>query len=227
MPLPTTQQSYAAAVLDLLTDSINHNLRKRLDTKLYIQGVTVLWRLLTHLAKSRTKLNYHWAELWRSLLSFVRFLNTYEGELKTLPRVSELVDALVDVLTLALTTGEAFLPDASAYDDFFYKLVESGEALTKLRDLFVLAKPNETSNINTLIGVSKHYQELIESQRAKKEHLGPRDVSQIIKQGYETLSIEAKEGLEQVEKYREADHKAELKKIARVAVADAAALVAG
>ena len=82
--------------------------------------------------------------------------------------------------TLALTSGEAFLPDSAAYDDLFYKLVESGEALTKLRDAYELTSgsnptaakaADKRSSINVLISVSEHYQELINQQRSKKEHL--------------------------------------------------------
>ena len=47
----------------------------------------------------------------------------------------------------------------------------------------------------------------------------------MIKQGYETLSIQAKEGLDHWDKFREADHKMILKKIARVAVEDAKSLI--
>lgn len=201
---------------------MNHNLRKRLDAHFYNQSIAVLSRILSHLAKSRTKLIYHWAEVWRSLLSFVRFLTTYADDLKTLSGTSQLVTSLTDLLTVALTNGEAFLPDASAYDDLFYKLVESGEALIKFRDVYSLSKPDANTPINTLIGVSKHYQELIETQKSKSTHLTPREVNKIIKQGYDTLSIETKEGLDHVEKFREADYKVELKKIARVAVTDAA-----
>ena len=229
LPLPKGDRPYAAAIVDLLTDGINHNLRKRLDTSFYIQTLTVLSRLLSYLAKSRTKLAYHWSELWRSLLSFVRFLTTYADDLKALSRTTELVQALVDLLTLSLTSGEIFLPDAAAYDDLFYKLIESGDALIQLRDTFALASASEKqqdSHINTLIGVSKHYQELIDSQRAKKEHLSPREVSKIIKRGYETLSIEAKEGPEAAEGgYREVEFRSVLKRVARVAVADAANIV--
>jgi hypothetical protein len=133
----------------------------------------------------------------------------------------------VELLTLALTTGETFLPDAAAYDDLFYKLVESGQSLIKLRDAYSLSTEAEkNSHINTLIGVSTHYQELIDSQRAKKEHLSPREVSKIIKQGYETLSLEGKEGPEAAESgYREVEFRSMLKRVARVAVADAANLV--
>ncbi|KAK4507106.1 hypothetical protein PRZ48_000840 [Zasmidium cellare] len=225
LPLPRHERPYIATIIDLVIDGINHNLRKRLDTHFYNQSIAVLSRVLAHLAKSRTKVTYHWAEVWRSLLSFVRFLITYADDLKTLSSTSQLVAALTDLLTVALTNGEAFLPDAAAYDDLFYKLVESGEALIKFRDVYNLSKPDANTPINTLIGVSKHYQELIETQKSKSTHLTPREVNKIIKQGYDTLSIETKEGLDHVEKFREADYKVELKKIARVAVTDAAQLV--
>ncbi|KAK4547926.1 hypothetical protein LTR36_010645 [Oleoguttula mirabilis] len=228
LPLPTkVDRSYAAAIVDLLMDGINHNLRKKLDTGFYLQSLTVLSRLLTFLAKSRTKVVCHWSELWRSLLSFVRFMNQYADDMKFLSGTDELVRGLVDVLALALTAGEGFLPDAKDYDDLFYKLVESGDALVKFRDIyFPSVSADAKTPINTLIGVSQHYQELIESQRAKREHLSPREINKIIKQGYETLSFAAKEGAEQqIAGHREADHKVVLKKIARVAVADAAALV--
>lgn len=226
LPLPKGDRTYTAAIMDITVDGINHNLRKRLDTNFYRQSIAVMSRVLSYLAKSRAKLDYHWSELWRSLLSFVRFLTTYADDLKVLSGTQELITSLVDVLTIALSSGEAFLPNAAAYDDLFYKLVESGEALVKLRDMYALSKPDANTPINTLIGVSKHYQELIETQKSKSTHLTPREVSKIIKQGYDTLSIETKEGLDHVEQYREADHKVELKKITRVAVNDAASLVA-
>lgn len=225
LPVAKAERPYAAAILDIMTDGINHNLRKRLDTAFYIQSITVLTRLLSYLAKSRTKFTHHWSELWRSLLSFVRFLTTYPDDLKSLSRTTELVQVLVDLLTLALTAGESFLPDAAAYDDLFYKLVESGEALVKLRDTYSLGSADEKkAHVNTLISVSKHYQELIDSERAKREHLTPKEVANIIKKGYETLSLEEKD-LDSHARFREVEHKTALKRIARVVVADAANIV--
>ncbi|KAK4953179.1 hypothetical protein LTR10_008885 [Elasticomyces elasticus] len=227
LPLPKGDRSYAASIIDLLVDGMNHNLRKRLDTAFYTQTLTVMTRMLTYLTKSRTKLQYHWSELWRSLLSFVRFLNQYAEDIRTLPGSTHMVQALVDLLALALTGGEAILPDAAAYDDLFYKLLESGDALVKLRDTYQLGKSGDKqAAINTLIGVSQHYAELIESQKAKKEHLSPREVQKIIRQGYDTLNVEAKDGDQaQVRGFREADHRSELKKIVRVVVADAVVVI--
>jgi len=225
-PSTKEERPYVAAILDILIDGINHNLRKRLDTIFYKQSIVVLSRILGHLSKTRTKLPYHWSELWRSLLSFVRFLTTYAEDLNLLHGTSDVVQTLVDLLTLALNTGESFLPDSASYDDLFYKLVESGQALTDLRTAYNLAKPDERTSINTLIGVSTHYRDLIdEHHKGKSTNLSPAEVAKIIKTGYETLSIETREGLEIGKRFREADSKGVVKKVTRVAVADAARLV--
>jgi hypothetical protein len=221
------QQPYVAAILDILVDGINHNLRKRLDAIFYKQSIVVLSRILSHLSKTRIKLPYHWSELWRSLLSFVRFLTTYAEELNTLHGTPDVVQSLVDLLTLSLNIGESFLPDSASYDDLFYKLVESGEALTNLRTAYSLAKPDERASINTLIGVSAHYRDMIDKHhKGKSTNLSPAEVAKIIKMGYETLSIETREGLEIGKRFREADSKSVVKKVTRMAVADAARLVA-
>lgn len=60
----------------------------------------------------------------------------------------------------------------------------------------------------------------------KKKNLSPREVHRIIKQGYDTLSIQPPEGLSAWTKWREAEWKSELKRAARCAVDDAKQLVA-
>lgn len=60
---------------------------------------------------------------------------------------------------------------------------------------------------------------------ARKKNLGPREVHRIIKQGYETLSIQSPEGLHAWTRWRETEWKGELKRGARYAVEDARELV--
>ena len=151
----------------------------------------------------------------------MRFLITYEGDIKSNYKSTEMIGMVVKVLGLALSSGENFLPDPATYDDLFYKLVESGDMLVKFRDTFDL---KQSGPMQTLINVSSHYQSLLEGSeagKARKKHLSPQEVSIVIKQGYETLSIDANEGLDRSEKFREADFKTLIKKIARVAVGDA------
>ena len=167
------------------------------------------------------RITYHWSELWRALLSFFRFLTTYADDVHTNYRSLEMVEVLVNLLAYALSNGENFLPDPASYDDLFYKLVETGDTLTKFRDAFGLAN---NGSMQTLVNVSSHYHALLENGdkgRSRSKNLSPQEVSVVIKQGYETLSIEAGEGLDRWTRFREADVKILLKKIARAAVEDA------
>ncbi|KAL5321592.1 hypothetical protein ACEPPN_009552 [Leptodophora sp. 'Broadleaf-Isolate-01'] len=210
----------AASLLDTMIDGINHNLRRRLDVELYIICVGIILRIISHLSRSRTRLNYHWSELFRSLLSLVRFLTTYQADLKSSMHIETLLDDLVNLIALSLSAGESFLPTPAAYDDLFYKLVETGENLVKFRDSYDLGK-RPTSSIDTLISVSTHYNQLLDDGASRRgKHLTSAQVAGVIKQGYETLSIQAKEGLDSWDKYREADRRTFLKKMARTTVAD-------
>ncbi|CAN9432582.1 unnamed protein product [Alternaria sp. RS040] len=164
-------------------------------------------------------------KLWRTLLSFVRFLTTYESDIKSNYKSNKMIDLLVNLLAFALSSGENFLPDPAAYDDLFYKLVESGDTLVKFRDAFGLtSSAGKQGSMQTLINVSNHYQTLLNDKGKARKHLSPQEVHAVIKQGYETLSIDASEGLDRWDKFREADHKSTLKKIARVVVEDARGL---
>lgn len=136
-----------------------------------------------------------------------------------------MVDTLVSLLAFALSSGENFLPDPASYDDLFYKLTESGDVLVKFRDAFGLS--SKSGPMQSLINVSSHYHSLLEggeNGKARSKNLSPREVSNVIKQGYETLSIDTSEGLDRWEKFREADYKSVLKRTARAVVEDAKSL---
>jgi len=226
LPLVKGDRMLVVSILDTMIDGINHNLRRRLDVDLYILSVGIILRLISHLSRSRTRLAYHWSELFRSLLSLVRFLTSYTADLKHLPRIEILLDSLVNLIALSLSAGEAFLPNPAAYDDLFYKLVETGEILVKFRDNYDLEK-RPTNSIDTLISVSTHYKQLLSdgSTGRSGKYLTSAQVAGVIKQGYETLSIQAKEGLDSWDRYREADERVFLKKMARTVVGDVKALI--
>ena len=164
-----------------------------------------------------------------------------------------MLDTLTNIIALSLSTGDQFLPSTAEYDDLFYKLVETGDGLVKFRDLYGLSDRNKDrsaggrNSISILIGVSEHYYRLIDENlknNTKKatafslvsggetRTLSPSQGSEVIKNGYETLSIgndadgAGKERLGDWEKYREAgEARGVLKKIARVVVADAKGLM--
>ena len=210
---------------------------------------------------NKIRLSYHWSELWRTLLSLMRFLTTYVSDLSGSPHIDTLATTLVDLIAFCVSTGDTFLPDPASYDDLFYKLVETGPIISKFRDVYI-AKPSSSTSasikaadptatttkdvhvaaIDTLISVSTHFYTLLfnpdQSADAKpdaqstapipatqKKNLSPREVHRIIKQGYETLSIQSPDGLSAWTRYRETDWKPELKRAARCVVDDARQLV--
>ncbi|KEZ45446.1 Uncharacterized protein SAPIO_CDS1754 [Scedosporium apiospermum] len=224
LPLVKGERPLAAALLDTMMDGINHNLRRRLDVGLYTLCVGITLRILSYMSRTKTRLAYHWAELFRSLLSLIRFLTTYTADVKDLPNVGTLLDHVVNVLALALSAGESFLPTPAAYDDLFYKVVETGDVLVKFRDNFGLGSRNSNS-IDTLVSVSTHYKQMLADgggggAKKGRQQLTSLQVAEVIKQGYETLSIQATEGLDRWERFREADERTLLKKMAREAVGD-------
>lgn len=207
---------------------------------------------------NKIRLAYHWSELWRTLLSLMRFLTTYASDLSSNPHINTLTTTLVDLVAFCVSTGDTFLPDPTSYDDLFYKLVETGPIITRFRDVYSLKPQSATSTtatkksdgqgnsdvhaaaIDTLISVSTHFYTLLfnpdqESQTTGdtpapvpanlKKNLSPREVHRIIKQGYETLSIQPPDGLSAWTRWRETDWKTELKRVARCAVDDARQLV--
>lgn len=164
------------------------------------------------------------------MLSFLRFLLTYTDDIRSIRGSSVMIDRLVNILAFSLSYGENFLPDSASYDDLFYKLVETGDILAKFRDSFRLTDQSGVSSIQTLLSVSSHYHALLEGDgkgKPRSKNLSPHEVTVVIKQGYDTLSIEASEELDRWDRFREADFKTALKKIARAVVDDAKVLIEG
>ena len=234
LPQVKGERVLATSFLDALIDGINHNLRKRLDVGLYTLCLGIMLRLISYLSRSRTRLSYHWSEFFRSLLSLIRFLTTYTADLKDLSQVEILLDHVVNLVALSLSAGEAFLPTPAAYDDLFYKVVESGEILTKFKQEYNLGTRSSNS-IDTLINVSTHYKQMLNEGGGLSKGRGgagkgasgltTNQVTEVIKQGYESLSIQAKEGLDTWDSYREADERTLLKRMARTAVGDVRIMV--
>lgn len=150
------------------------------------------------------------------------------------PDLPLLINPFLATLALAVTSGDSFLPDPAAYDDLFYKLVETGDHLNRFKKAFELhlrtpepltAVPVGpiAAPIDILIKVSAHYHDLVEAEKGKgrmSNNLSPREVSKVIRQGYETLSVPAMDGLDRWVRFREGDERGMLKRVARMAVED-------
>ncbi|KAJ6113944.1 hypothetical protein N7523_007261 [Penicillium sp. IBT 18751x] len=254
LPLVAGDRVPATVILDIMIDTLTHNLRRRLDVNIYSHVIAITLRILTYLSMNKIRLTYHWSELWRTLLSTTRFLTTYATDLASNPKINTLTTSLADLMAFTVSAGDTFLPDPASYDDLFYKLVETGPVISKFRDVYFpkereKEKDTHSAAVETLLSVSTHFYTLLFQSDGentavapspkpdgeptpvalpaiKKKNLSPREVHRIIKQGYDTLSIQPPEGLTTWSKWRETEWKSELKRAARCAVDDARQIVA-
>lgn len=234
-PLVTAARVPATAILDICTDVLSHNLRKRLDVHLYSLALGIMLRIVTYLELSKTRLSHHWAYIWGALVSLMRFLTQYAADLKHLRGIrEELCASLANLAAFCLSKGDGFMPDPASFDDFFYKLIESNDVLHKFKEAYcdrpVSSSASSSSSdtlprsVEALISVSSHYHDLLKAQHGKKTHQSPAAIQKVIKEGYETLNLEADDGFGQWERWRESNWKPELKRMIRVAVEDARVL---
>ena len=254
--LPPTPKPRAPAcqILDIAIDTINHNLRRRLDLDLYTASLQLIHRILICLAQNHIHLLYHWSLLWQTLLSLIRFLQTYVTDLT--PQAAELnllIAPLLKSLALAIAHGNAFLPDPTAYDDLFYKLVEHADTLEKFKTTFKLtsnptsasALANTTASttssagattshtpIDVLISTAAHFHAILEEEKGKgrvRAALSAREVNRVIREGHKSLEVVDVSGMgvESFEVWREGEERGMVKKAGRAAVEDARRRVKG
>lgn len=146
------------------------------------------------------------------------------------------------LISLALTAGEAFLPDPASYDDLLYKLFEASDVLAKFRETHaalltsndgdIRDGPNLATDLDFLLATAEKCKELISQANGGKglsSNASPQQVIKVLRQGYEGLqeSIQAhrKAGgqaqLASLEPYRERGWRSLIKRIGRVVVSDA------
>ncbi|RAL09724.1 ARMH3 family protein [Aspergillus homomorphus CBS 101889] len=155
LPLVTGERVLTTAIFDILVDTLTHNLRRRLDVNLYSHCIAIFLRLLTHLSKNKIRLAYHWSELWRTLLSLMRFLTSYVSDLlSSTPHIHTLTTTLVNLIAFCVSAGDTFLPDPASYDDLFYKLVETGPIIAKFRDVYHFKGASTSSSIHNPVATS-------------------------------------------------------------------------
>ena len=231
--LPSTFSSrpLAAQIIDVALDAVNHNLRRRLDIELYTAALHLIQRLMICMAQNHIRFPYHWPLLWQSLLSLIRFLQSYAADLTSAHSAESLqmlFTPLFNSLALAVARGTQFLPDTASYDDLSYKLVEQHKTLTDFKAAFPsLATPatGASSPIDLLIATAAHFHGVLEAEREKgrvRSTLSTKEVNRVIRAGYESLDVPeiGSMGVESFQVWRETEERGFMKKVARIAVED-------
>ncbi|KAI5835984.1 hypothetical protein K523DRAFT_259495 [Schizophyllum commune Tattone D] len=181
LPAPKAGRAPLCAVLDCCVLWLRHNLHKRIEAHMYryefpsqdnrqklIDCRMCIWichRIVWDLQVWRTRLDYHWSELWAATLGLLTFLSTKLGDLLTTGEIEALISEAstsssscrYKVLTRPCRrypscTSQRFLPTPEALHVFIvsvksYELVRSADSLKKQAPLLKdLALPQRSSS---------------------------------------------------------------------------------
>lgn len=209
LPLVSEPRLLIEGVLDAIQCALRYNMKASLDTDMYNLAFTVLFQVIHLLRANKYKLSYIWSELWKTIISLVKFINSHPPSTNAAPAYEKLSKSISLVLASALIHGDDILSDTKDYEDLLYKFMESSVAFEKFNKLFPgLASTPSMSVINAAIN---HYKKLLQEQpgTAKKSFfsfviggggatsasaaantdLTPQKVSEIIRKGFDTLSL--------------------------------------
>lgn len=244
LPTVTSPRPAACTILDITIDTLSHNLRRRLDVGLYSSSLAIILRVLATLASTTTRLKYHFPLLWGALLSLVKFLTTYAADLKNLRGLkTEVCETLANILAFGLTRGEAFLLGEKEGEDLGYKLVEGYESLVGFREAYAEKATKGKKGggggferaVDVLVKVAGRYREMVSERGRGRWSVG--EVGRVIREGGDDVVVEGEggagidgggdgraggggEGFGRWEAWREAERKAEVKKLIRGMVED-------
>ncbi|KAL1757320.1 hypothetical protein FB107DRAFT_209616 [Schizophyllum commune] len=155
LPVAKAGRAPLCALLDCCVLWLRHNLHKRIEAHMYRICIWICHRIVWDLQVWRTRLDYHWSELWAATLGLLTFLSTKLGDLATTGEIEALIseastDSALQTLSflhLALWSSERFLPTPEALHVFIYELVRSADSLKKQAPLLKdLALPPRSSS---------------------------------------------------------------------------------
>ncbi|KAL7750180.1 hypothetical protein RI367_004353 [Sorochytrium milnesiophthora] len=122
-----------AYVLDSVIGYLRHNLRRKLAMHTYICALEIVYTCIAHLRKGRTRIAYHWGEMWKTLLSVLSFVvSRFERLGQIGPTVQVLTDRLLVCLNTAIVHGDDFLPDGQSNEALYYELVRQSDMFDEL-----------------------------------------------------------------------------------------------
>ncbi|KAA8910061.1 hypothetical protein TRICI_004267 [Trichomonascus ciferrii] len=171
-------------VLDVLQCCVRYNMRaKSMDYEMYTLALTNIYQIIAHLRTHKIRQSYHWHELWKSLLSLTKFINTHPSSDPNCLETSRLIGL---IFACCLIHGDdTILPDDKQYHDLIYKLIVSAEDVQKLT-----SQSPDSPSTHVIMAAVNHYKSLLENSNKSSSLISSNQVSQTIKNGYQTISLQ-------------------------------------
>lgn len=214
-----SSRSLIEGILDDLQGCLRYNLKRTLDYDMYSLALTTLFQTLFFLKKSKTRLNYIWKDLWKTLLSLIKFMNSHSPKAETSPSSSQTVSKnrveagskCADLVTLVIASclihGDSFLVSDEEYDDLYYKIVQAAPDISKFIECYSL---QDSQSAKAVLHVCNYFLDLMDKNRKELaatqntgfyklvsfvkgpggvDDLSSEDVVQLIRSGLEGLSL--------------------------------------
>lgn len=122
------------AMLDACILWLRHNLHKKMEVSTYRFCISTLQNIFWALSRQRIRLDYHWEELWRSIVAVLDFVASRLENVRVLGRVDELIQETLITLEGATIVSEALMPTPEALHQFVYEIVRSKPTIDKQMD---------------------------------------------------------------------------------------------
>lgn len=150
-------------VLDCCNLWLRHNLNRRLAAPPYSKCIWICHRTVWYLQRERLRLDYHWKELWVSVLGLFSFLAGKIDTLLTTGGIGQLILDSLAFLDAAVGFSELYLPTPHAVHELVYELVRNSESLEKQRGILesVEASPRDSDALQHLLEITFFYKEKI------------------------------------------------------------------
>ncbi|KAG2022949.1 hypothetical protein CC2G_000661 [Coprinopsis cinerea AmutBmut pab1-1] len=173
LPIPPPRRQLACEVLDCCNLWLRHNLHRRLSTQSHLKCIWICHRIVWYLQDRRIRLDYHWKELWVSVLGLLSFLVVKFDALVTTGGVEQLVLDTLSFVASAIACSEVYLPSPQASYELIYELVRNGDTLEKQQDILanltVSRSPSRNEALAYIYNVAEFYKEKITSKGASRK----------------------------------------------------------
>ncbi|KAI1314745.1 hypothetical protein EDD11_001760 [Mortierella claussenii] len=140
LPRVKPTRPMAAVLLDVILGFLKHNMKKKLQIDCFRIAIAVTFSLASRFKSLRVRLPYHWVEMWNTLQSFVKFLQSNGKVFQNNPEARDLVAETIDLVNYFVAFGDLIMPDPASLYALYYEIVRSGiDAYIDLTSQFLIA----------------------------------------------------------------------------------------
>lgn len=210
----------AYSILDLMIEFLFSNLRlKQFPIDLYVFSNNIILKHLCYLIKFEIRNDYQWSDLWHSLFCLLRFLTVNYDKLDVLKikrrnRMLLLANNIVNLFNLFIIFGDTFLYTPSDYDNLYYELLRNHDLFNNLIKLVRHHSQSKNrdekeaalkvlDSIDNIESIINHFIGKLNEINKTDCPLTKDEISDLLRNNYDTLNIKIKDGLDIYENYQQ------------------------